>query len=471
MDFVGRLDAGWLPIAGAGFVCFASAYALSRGTALAAVVPLVCLAACVLILRPSVVLSAFLAAIILFEDDAQGFLPGRQILYEGPPSIAELVFVLLVVATAVELILSRRETLLPTPFTLPLLLVAVAGAGGVATGYLAGADPLAILNAFRPLLPLIVLPILVVNLVRDARAALAMALGGVILAMIKALEGLFVWATGSGRPYGATTITFYEPAANVLLLLLVLTVVAAVVKHVPLAWWVRFASVLAFVTLILTFRRSFWIGTLVALLFVLLLGSGARGWRLLAPALAVAVTASYVAVQYVDAREFEGSGSVAARALTLEPSRLVASKEDRYRIDEQVNVLAELRAHPVGGLGFGVPWRATQALPFEWEGGRTYVHNAFLLHWLRSGALGALAYISLLLTLLVTGYRLAGRLRDGRLQAVTLAVAAAVPGLMLIELTAAYGGVDIRFSVVVGAIVGWVAALSRIVSEDVPVVD
>ena len=295
-----------------------------------------------------------------------------------------------------------------------------------------------------------------------------MAFGGVVLAALKALEGLYSWATGSGRPYGDTTITFYEPAANVLLLLLVLTVVAAVVKHVPLSWWVRFASVLAFVALILTFRRSFWIGTLLALLFVVLFGSGARGWRLLVPALLVAVTAGYIAVQFVDARELEGS--IAKRALTLEPSRLVADKEDRYRIDEQKNVLAELRAHPLGGLGFGVPWRATHPLSFEWEGGRHYVHNAFLMHWLRSGALGVLAYIGLLLTLLVTGYRLAGRLRDGRLQAVTLAVAAAVPGLMLIELTASYGGFDYRYSVVLGVIVGWMAAIARIASEDVPVV-
>ena len=36
-------------------------------------------------------------------------------------------------------------------------------------GYLAGADPLGILNTLRPLLPVIVLPILIVNLIRDAR--------------------------------------------------------------------------------------------------------------------------------------------------------------------------------------------------------------------------------------------------------------------------------------------------------------
>lgn len=469
MDHAGRLGAAWLPLAGATMIALASAFALSGGSLVAAALPVVGLAAFLLILRPRVVLGVFLAAVILFEDDAEGFLPGRQILYEGPPSLAETVFVLLVAATAIELILGHRPVLLPSPFTLPLFLMAVAAGGGVLTGYLAGADPVGIINALRAMLPLIVLPILMVNLIRDAGTAFAMALGGVILAIVKSCEGLFAWATNSGRPYGDTSITFYEPAANVLLLLLVLTAVAAVVKHAPLAWWVRGASVLALVTLVLTFRRSFWIGTLLALLIVLLLGSGARGWRLLVPALVVAVTAGYVAVQFVGSRELEGS--VAERALTLEPSRLIANKEDRYRIDEQVNVLAEIRAHPLGGLGFGVPWRATHPLPFEWEGGRTYVHNAFLLQWLRSGVLGALAYFSLMLTLLVTAYRLAGRLRDGRVRALTLAVAAAVPGLMVIELTAAYGGVDYRFSVVLGAIVGWIAALSRIASEDAAVVD
>ena len=466
MELLSRPGAAWLPLAGAAIICLPSALALSAGSALAALLPLIGLAAFLLVLRPGVVLVLFLAAVILFEDDEQGFLPGRGVIYQGPPSIAEIVFVLLVAATAIDLILSRRAMLLPAPFTLPLLLLTVAAGGGVVTGYLGGTDPLGVLNALRPLIPLIVLPLLVVNLVRDRRAVLAMALGGAILAIVKASEGLFAWATGSGRPYrDATTITFYGPAANVLLLLLVLTVVAAVIKHAPLAWWIRAGSVLAFVTLILSFRRSFWIGTLLALLFVLLLGSGARGWRLLVPALIVAVTASYVGVQFVGSQEIQGS--VAERALTLEPSRLIADKEDRYRIDEQVNVLAELRAHPVGGLGFGVPWRATHPLPFEWEGGRSYVHNAFLMHWLRLGALGVLAYISLLITLLVAGYRLMGRLRDGRLQAIALAVAAAVPGLMVIELTASFGGIDYRPSVVLGVVIGWIAALSRVASEDV----
>ncbi len=446
-----------------------SAFAASAESALPALLPLGGIAAFLLLLRPRVVLGVFVVAVILFEDDAQGFLPGRQALYAGPPSIAEIVFALLLAGTAIHLMLSRRPTLLPSPFTLPLLLIAVAGFGGLMTGYLAGAAPIDYLNALRPLLPLIILPILVVNLVRDAGTALAIALGGVILAIVKSVEGLVSWVTGGGRPYGNTTITFYEPAANVLLLLLVLTVVAAAVKHVPLAWWVRGASVLALVTLTLSFRRSFWIGTLLALLLVVLLGSGARGWRLLVPMLIVAVTAGYISVQFVGSRELEGS--VAQRALTLEPSRLVANTEDRYRIDEQVNVLAELRAHPVGGLGFGVPWRATHPLSFEWEGGRTYVHNGFLMQWMRSGLLGVVAYVSLLLTLIVTGYRLSERLRDGRLRAITLAVAAAVPGLMLIELTAAYGGIDYRYSVVLGFIVGWVAAVSRVAAKDVAVTD
>ncbi len=430
--------------------------------------PLVGLVAAMLLLRPGVVLTLFLVAVVLFEDDPVGFLPQRHVLYGGTPTLAETVFVLLVAATAVDLILRRRLTLLPAPFTLPLLMLAVASVGGVVTGYLAGADPLTILNVLRPLLVVIVLPIVMVNLIRDLRAVQAVAVGGIALVAIKSFEGLFSWATSSGRPYGGTTLTFYEPAANILLLLTVATVVAAVIKGVPLSWWVRGASVLAFVTLILSFRRSFWIGMLLALLLVLLLGSGVHGWRLLVPGLLVAVTAGYIAVQYVGSQDLQGS--VAERALTLEPSRLVANKEDRYRIDEQLNVVAEIKAHPIGGLGFGVPWRATHAVPFEWEGGRIYVHNILLMHWLRSGVLGFLAYLSLMVTLLVTGYRLAGRLQEGWLRAMTLAVAAVVPGLMVIELTAAYGGVDYRFSVVLGAIVGWVAAVSRVTAEDPAVV-
>jgi len=53
-------------------------------------------------------------------------------------------------------------------------------------------------------------------------------------------------------------------------------------------------------------------------------------------------------------------------AASLNPSKLEASAEDRYRLDERANVLAEIRAHPIEGLGVTIPWAATaQTLSLE----------------------------------------------------------------------------------------------------------
>ena len=126
-----------------------------------------------------------------------------------------------------------------------------------------------------------------------------------------------------------------------------------------------------------------------------MLGTTPVGRRLLVPsALAVAV-----AIWLLGSIHFQDQIPIVKRAATLSPSKLEASAEDRYRLNERANVLAEIRAHPITGLGVTIPWEATaQTLSLEVrQEGRQYVHFAALWFWLKLGILGLFAYSGMMI--------------------------------------------------------------------------
>ena len=150
---------------------------------------------------------------------------------------------------------------------------------------------------------------------------------------------------------------------------------------------------------------------------------------------------------------------VFSRVLSLTPTRVAANKEDRYRIDERRNVIAEIRAHPITGLGLGVPWTARYPLGIAFPDGRRYVHFTLLWWWLNLGLLGALAYLALLLVPLVMTYRVWRSPAPSVLRLPALTVFAGVVGLSLAETTGAFTGVDQRFSIGMGCLLGIVGSV------------
>src|SRR5690606_7704178 len=104
------------------------------------------------------------------------------------------------------------------------------------------------------------------------------------LAIAKAASGLLVMAAGLGVALGSTTITYYEPTANWVVMVALLGIVAALVGGTRPPAWMLAGTPLLIASLALSYRRSFWIAAVLGLLLVVLLGTSARGWRVLVPA-------------------------------------------------------------------------------------------------------------------------------------------------------------------------------------------
>jgi hypothetical protein len=427
---------------------------------LALALPLAGVAALALIQHARIAVGLVVGLMVMVEGSSEDFLGVKGAYDPLPFGLLTPVECLLVVALVAVLLERLRKDLplrLPGPLTVPLALVVLAGVAGAVTGHFAGVSTRNLMFAGRQLVWLPLVPLLVVNVVeteREVRGALAFAAS---LALAKALIGLAGVLAGVGIVVEGATITYYEPTANWLMMLVILTVVAALLLRARLPGWVIAATPLLLLSLTLSFRRSFWVAGLLALVLVVLLGSRPLGRRIAL----VAVLLLGVAIWTLERQPAQTQTPIVERAQSIEPSKVQANQQDRYRIDELRNVTAAIRKEPITGLGLGGQWEAVHPLGVEHENGRAYTHVDVLWWWMKLGILGVFAYLSLMGTMVAISWQIWRRAADRMLSAVGLATLCGLLGLAVVETVGSFTGIDPRFSALVGAVGGLLVAVRR----------
>jgi hypothetical protein len=99
-------------------------------------------------------------------------------------------------------------------------------------------------------------------------------------------------------------------------------------------------------------------------------------------------------------------------------------------------------------------------LSVEHEGGRDYVHFAALWFWLKLGILGLFAYIAVIAGAMTLAWKAWRSAPEPLLRAFGLASLAGIAGLVVMETTASFTGVDPRFTVIFATQVGLLAQLA-----------
>jgi hypothetical protein len=427
-------------------------------------VPLALMALIIPLCNPRIALGLLVGSAILFEsstpnilhfttDQIQDPVPGHY----GP---VELLMILAVASVVLDAARRRTWPLRPAPFGPVLVLLVVALLAGSVVGHFSGQGFNAITEEIRIVFPLIIVPWLTVNAIRnttDLRRAIGL-LG--ILTAIKAALGLLGVLAHVGAPADGTTITYLEPTANWLAMTFVFVVLASVTARLPGDRIARWAFPLVALSLALSLRRSFWIGTAAALPFLLVVTTSRLGRRLLLPAAAVLAVALWVTIS--SGIVIDSQSPIGQRVGSLTPTHLTTNPEDRYRLDERKNVLAAISSSPLVGLGAAVPW--TQRYPVSVEsniGGAEYVHFAALWFWLHFGIAGVLAYIGYFLTTILVGIQVFRRHHDPRIRAAAAGAAAGMVGLAVAETTASFVGTDLRLTVVIGCVAGLLSSALR----------
>ena len=423
--------------------------------------PLAVVAVVALVARPLFASCLVVGLTILCEGPSFGILKFTSHLYMNVykyATLLDLLVVMAILAVAIELVRSGRGLWVPGPLKPAIVFLALAMLDGAIVGHAAGASIRYALGSEASLFFLLLLPLAVANLKLDSSRIMWLlgALG--VLAVCKAGLGLVEIAGHYGSSIeGTATLTYYEPAANWLILIAILSALAAVVMRAGLPLWMKLATPLLFACLLLSYRRSFWIAAVLGIALVLVVGTSPGGRRVLLQVLAGVVASIWL----IGSIHFQSQLPIVKRAASLAPSKLEANGEDRYRLDERANVLGAIREHPFTGLGVTVPWQATvRPLPVEHEEGRQYVHFAALWYWLKLGILGLAAYVAVIAGAMTLAWQTWRRSRQPLARAFGLASLAGIAGLAAMDTTASFTGVDPRFTVLFAAQVGLLAQLA-----------
>jgi O-Antigen ligase len=428
--------------------------------------PLILVIAVALLSRPTVTVPLVVALAVLCEGETFGIFNFTSELYVQiykDTSLLDVLVALAVASVAIDLLRNRRPFYCPRPLIVPLAILALAMIVGVVVGHAAGGSLRFVITSEYTLAYLLFLPLAVVNLDLDQRQMTRLLGGAMALAIVKSVVGLVEFASHAGPMVeGVSGLTYYEPTANWLILIALLSLVVAGVTRVKPPLWMILGSPLLASCLLLSYRRSFWIAAVLGLLLILLLGTTTLGRRQLAAA-GLAVIAG---IWLLGSVHFQSQSPLAKRVTSLAPTKIEASAEDSYRLDERANVLSEIREHPITGLGMTIPWAATaRTLSLE-SGGelREYVHFAALWFWLKLGVLGLCAYIGFILGSLLLAWQVWRRRQEPLLRAFGLASFCGIAGLAVMDTTASFTGVESRFTVLLAAQVGLLALLARTAS-------
>ena len=432
----------------------------------AALVPVAIVACCWLFWHPVTTLALLFATTVLIEGQPDVWPIALDGWYGSlgptPLDYPDVLVVLLLGWVIHDRVTSRTPGPGFGPLALPMSLLAVALAFGLVTGYLGASNMVDLVGSARVVgLFLVLPPVTAAVLHRHERVRAAI---GFAFVLVAARGAIALFAVLSGRTgearyggvAGAEASTFYEPTMNFLMVVVLLGITVALLRKVPVPRWVLVAGPILLVTVVLSYRRSFWIAVVLGLALVLVVATGRRGRPWLVLGAAAVALSLYLALSVGGTTDT--TNPVLTRAESLSPSKLTQSSGDRYRLDEQRNVLAELRDHPFTGLGLGVPWAIRYPLSENHVGGQLYTHVTPLWYWLKLGPLGVAAYLWLWGTAVLTAYRVWRRGRDPRVRTAALALAAGYLGLMVAELTGPFTGIDVRITLVVAMTFGWLIA-------------
>jgi len=426
----------------------------------ALVLPLGAVIFLALTLQPRVTLALMLCGVVIFEEDSEGFLAFPQF-YDalpGPLGPIDVLLFALIAGVALRVTSGGETFRTPGLLLLPLLLFAAAVATGLVTGFAGDPDPAALTGSLRDLFTLAVLPFLVVNVLttqRDIQLGLMLLFA---LVVYKTATGATGYVLGIGRVVEGTVLTYYSPTANLLLLGFVFAVLGAPFSGIRLPKFVWCVAPVALAVLILSFRRSFWIALVIGVVIVVLVATGRRGRALLIPAGAVLIAA--VVFSFTTLARTQSDSPVVQRVQSLSPSQVQTKAYERYRLDEQRNVWAEITRHPLTGVGLGVPWRARYPLAITFPGARDYSHAIVLWYWLKLGLIGVLAYIGLISAAVLSGLALWNRAPDPITRAAGLALGTSFLVLAVVETTGSFLGVSSRLTAMAAIVLGGLAAAS-----------
>ncbi len=291
----------------------------------------------------------------------------------------------------------------------------------------------------------------VTNFVRDERRLRRLLNGLFVLTFIVALSMIAQYALGDvtkilpGRVEtlftagtsdpGVTRIL--PPGQSLVLLVLITLPVLLIFNKVPSKFITRFFQlIIVALAVVLTFNRSFWVAFALSLSLVIIFVSMSDKIRFINISFWTVTAATLVMVPVLilsgnQAQELI-NGTITRLGTLVNPSTLNESSL-QYRYVENQYALPQIAAHPFIGLGLGGdyrPWdRRIDFVLTSWDN-FAYIHNGHFWVMLKTGLLGYLFFIWLLLRFMQRGLQNWMQIRSSFLKGIVLSFSVAMFGVL-----------------------------------------
>jgi len=430
-----------ISIAGRTTITFAAAVVLAAGAGYLLVSPapkaimligaLVVLALAVIASEYPLAIFAALAVLLglYSEDPGDNLIPGKGAVWSSIVSgitPAEVLLALLVLAAVVAR-LSQKQSFPLWPGA-PALAAAVLAATGIGSALVFHQ----VKDGLRGTQPSITLFLALVS-----GYWLASRYGSRLLLFSLVAVSALLLPQGLYNGFVLGRLSYYD--ASPIFLLGICSILVAF-KVVDLAAWRLPYLVCAGLVIVLSLRRAIWIDIFVALA-ITGLWSRRSGFRaLLAAGLGVVVV-----LELVSPGSAFSQIEHAVRYTTGAQGREFSTD---YRHWETANAWINVKRHLVSGIGPDGEWTLYNSFDGRFRPyGFSYLHNSYLLVWLRLGLLGLAAYVALFLTSI---RMLLGR----RLPLESIVVGAMMVGLAMAVYTASFLITGARWPITVGLLLG-----------------
>jgi len=383
-------------------------------------------------------------------------------------SLGEVVMLLTLAAWLFRGVASRRLSFqlgsLALPLGLYMALVAAAEAHGVATG---GSFRTSLFEVRSQIYALIAY-VLVCNLIKNRRNIRTLMWILLLGAGARAIEGTiyFLFVLKASNHYQHQLYpheqSYFFNAFLTLTIILFLFGGERRMKQVAVA-------LLPFVVVanLANNRRASIAALIIALPIVLVLTAITQRRTRRAIGLSLAVLTVALIPYFVVYHSKSGLLSLPARAITstIHPSANDASS-DRYRVEEDYDIMATVKSSPILGYGFGKAMLTPYTLPkIGYNFQLIMPHNSILWVWMRLGTLGYILLWILIGTAMVQATHLIVTLRDRWLQGVALFVLV----MLIQQIIISYYDLqwsNYRTMIVTGVLFGLLSTIAAIARDD-----
>ena len=292
----------------------------------------------------------------------------------------------------------------------------------------------------------------VTNLVRDRRQLKFLILAVLVLACLVGVAMVVQYIRGPSTPILAGRVeTLYTEGRGYADIFRVIppgdSIVLVGFLVVCAALWVEdaevetfpglLAAILTGLGVLLTFKRHYWVGVLVALALLALLYRRKSYQHVFLTGLIGSLGLIAALIFVMNFTGSSGPRLVSAsigRLVSLTNSQTYSSPSSslRWRDFENYYALPQIAAHPFLGIGLGAKYRPLVP-PKDWSqfDGRAFIHNAHIWILTKTGLLGYLPFITFLILGLFRGFRHWRSVPDGRLRALVLGITLAFVGMLI----------------------------------------